>query len=62
MPNAIIEDAIVNLPAHLLDDVNAILQTPEYIQQIKDNKCAMSVYTYTDDNGEHRSIKWIDIE
>lgn len=62
MPNAIIDGAVINLPAHLLDDVNAILNTPEYIAQIKADKCAMSVYTYTDDNGEHRSIKWIDIE
>lgn len=60
MPNVIIEDAIINLPAHLIDDVRAILNTSEYIQQIKDNKCAFTIYTYSDDNGEHRSIKWID--
>ena len=49
MPNAIIDGSVVNLPSHLLDDVMA-------------DKCAFSVYTYNDENGEHRSIKWIDIE
>lgn len=62
MPNAILEDCIVNLPSHLLEDVNTILTTPEYIAQIKADKCAISVYVYTDENGEHRSIKWIDID
>lgn len=61
-PNAIIDEAVVNLPSHLLDDVKAILETPEYIEQIKADKCAFSIYTYNDENGEHRSIKWIDIE
>lgn len=61
-PNAIISDAIVSLPAHILDDVKAILATPEYIEQVKADKCAFRVYTYTDDNGEHRSIKWIDLD
>lgn len=62
MPNAIIDGVIVNLPAHLKEDVDAILSTPEYIKQIKDGKCAFSVYTYENSEGEHRSIKWIDIE
>lgn len=60
MPNAILSDCIVNLPAHLLDDVKAIISTPEYVEQIKADKCAIKVYTYSDVKGEHRSIRWID--
>ena len=60
MPNAVIDGKIVNLPAHLLADVQAILADSELINDIELGKCAFSVYTYTDDNGEHRSIKWID--
>lgn len=62
MPNVILTDCIVNLPSHLLEDVKTILNTPEYIEQIKNDKCAINVYTYQDENGEHRSIKWVDIE
>ena len=62
MPNAIIEGKVVNLPAHLLDDVNIILGDAELVKDIEDGKCGFSVYTYSDDNGEHRSIRWIDFE
>lgn len=62
MPNAIIDGKIVNLPTHLLDDVKIILSDESLISDIEAGKCGFTVYTYTDENGEHRSIRWIEFK
>lgn len=60
MPNAITDKAIINLPSHLVNDIEDILKSEEYINQIEDGKLYFSVYEYNDENGTHRSISWID--
>lgn len=63
MPNLITDDAVVNLPHHLIDDVSDILSHDEYINQIEAGDLYFSVYEYVDSNGyTQRSIKWIDKE
>ena len=61
MPNAIIDGTVINLPAHLLDDVKEIIADDSIVADIEAGKAGFTVYTYNDDNGEHRSVKWIDL-
>lgn len=63
-PNAIIENnLIVNLPRHLLDTVNEILDSNEYIQYIKDGHVGFSIYQYHSNkyNKDAYSVTWLDL-
>lgn len=62
MPNLVMDDKIVNLPSHLIEDVKDILSSDEYISQIEDGKLNFKVYEYSNDEGSFRSVQWIDVE
>ena len=58
-----LETCMVDLPAHCLEDVEAILNDPEMIEEIQNGKAGFSVVTYQDKNGVTRySVNWEDIE
>lgn len=63
-PNAIIENKlIVNLPRHLLETVNELLDDDKYIEYIKQGHVAFSVYQYHSNkyNKDAYSVTWLDI-
>lgn len=63
-PNAIIENnLIVNLPRHLLDTVNEILDNNEYVQYTKDGHVGFSIYQYHSSkyNRDAYSVTWLDL-
>lgn len=54
----IINGKFVNLPHHLNDDVSAILQ---HIDIIDDQKLGFKVRPYTSKYGQFYSVEWIDL-
>lgn len=63
-PNAIIDNKlIVNLPRHLLDTVNELLDDDKYIEYIKQGHVAFTVYQYHSNkyNKDAYSVTWLDI-
>lgn len=54
----IIEGKFVNLPKHLNDDVSAILQ---HIDVIDDKKLGFKVVPYKSKYGQFYSVEWIDM-
>jgi len=63
-PNAIIDNKlIVNLPRHLLDTVNELLDDDKYIEYIKQGHVAFNVYQYHSNkyNKDAYSVTWLDI-
>lgn len=63
-PNAIIENnLIVNFPRHLLDTVNELLDSNEYIQYIKEGHVGFKVYQYHSNkyNKDAYSVTWLDL-
>ena len=54
-----LDTCLVDLPAHLLNDVEAILEDPEMIDEIKAGHAGFSVVTYQDRNDVKRySVNW----
>lgn len=63
-PNTIIENnLIVNLPRHLLDTVNEILDNNDYIQYTKEGHVGFSIYQYHSNkyNRDAYSVTWLDL-
>ena len=63
-PNAIIENnLIVNLPRHLLETVNELLDDDRYIDYIKAGHVGFSIYQYhsTKYNRDAYSVTWLDL-
>ena len=63
-PNAIIENnLIVNLPRHLLETVNELLDDDRYIDYIKAGRVGFSIYQYhsTKYNKDAYSVTWLDL-
>lgn len=62
-PVAIIDGFLVNLPRHLLDAVQQMLDSDEIIQYIKDGHVAFKIYQYHSNryNRDAYSIEWLDI-
>lgn len=63
-PNAIIENnLIVNLPRHLLDTVNELLDNNDYIQYTKEGHVGFSIYQYHSNkyNRDAYSVTWLDL-
>lgn len=62
-PVAIIQGFLVNLPRHLLDDVNNILDNDDMIGAIKQGKAGFEIYSYhsTTYNKDAYSINWLDM-
>lgn len=63
-PNAIIDHKIiVNLPRHLLDTVNELLDDNKYIEYIRQGHVGFKVYQYHSNkyNKDAYSVTWLDI-
>ena len=63
-PNAIIENnLIVNLPRHLLETVNELLDDDRYIDYIKAGHVGFTVYQYHSSkyNKDAYSVTWLDL-
>lgn len=60
-PVAIIDGFKVNLPKHLLDDVQLILDSDEMIQAIIDEHLGFEIEPYNNARGHFYSIHWIDL-
>ena len=62
-PVAIINGFLVNLPRHLLDAVQQMLDSNEIVQYIKDGHVAFKIYEYHSNkyNRDAFSIEWLDI-
>ena len=53
----------VNLPAHMLEEVEAILKSPEDIADINAGRVGVYAYEYVNSNGgASYSISWTDLE
>lgn len=62
-PVAIIDGFLVNLPRHLLDDVQGILDNDDMIEAIKQGHAGFEIYSYhsTTYNKDAFSINWLDM-
>ena len=62
-PVAICEDCFVNFPAHMLEEVEAILKSSEDIEDIKAGKVGFIIEPYTTDEGNTcYGIRWADLD
>ena len=62
-PVAICNDCFVNLPAHMLEEVQEILKSAEDIADIKAGKVGFIVEPYTTDEGMTcYGVRWSDID
>ena len=60
---AALDEVLVNLPAHKVDDVKAIIAEPEAVDQINDGRCGFKIRAYVDNNNIDRyTIDWVDIK
>ena len=61
-PVAITDGALINLPAHLVEEVEEIRKDPEMVQEIKNGLVGMKVYQYdSKQRKDCRSIEWVDV-
>lgn len=61
VPIAIIDGFKVNLPKHLLDDIQLILDNDDMIQSIIDGKLGFEIEPYQNARGHFYTIRWIDL-
>ena len=63
-PVAILENGLLDLPAHQTENVTTILENPEMVEAIKAGKCAVKVVTYIAKkyNKECFTVDWVDVE
>lgn len=60
-PVAVIDDFKVNLPKHLLDDVQVIIDSNDMVQAILDGHLGFEIEPYTNGRGKFYSIQWLDL-
>ena len=62
-PVAIVDDFLVNLPRHLLDTVQQMLDDNEVIEYIKAGHVGFTIYQYHSNsyNKDAYSVTWLDI-
>lgn len=63
-PNAILENKLIaNLPRHLLDTVNQMLDDNRYIEYIKEGHVGFTIYQYHTNkyNKDAYSVTWLDL-
>ena len=58
----IIDGVLVNLPAHLTNEVKAIIESDEDVADINAGKVGFEVEEYDKDGKTLRGIKWVDID
>lgn len=62
-PVAILDSCFVNLPQHLLETAQDMLQEPETIQDIKAGRAGFEIETYTSREGRLcYGVRWLDIQ
>lgn len=62
-PVAITDGALINLPAHLLQEIEKIRKDPEMVAEIKAGLVGMKVYQYdSKQRKDCRSIEWVDVQ
>lgn len=62
-PVAILDGKLVNLPSHLVPEIEEIRSDEEMIKEIKDGKVGFRIYTYdSKQRKDCRSIEWVDID
>lgn len=59
---AILEDKLVNLPNHMLEEVESILEDEEDVADIKAGKVGFKIRKYESHNKDCYGIDWIDIQ
>ena len=61
-PVAVIQGFNVNLPKHLLEDIELMLTDEEVVTQINDGRAGFMVDTYTTkDNKEYYTVTWCNL-
>ena len=59
---AALDEALINLPAHKVEDVQSIIASPDAVAQINAGRCGFRIRPYTDSNNVERlTIDWCDI-
>ena len=60
---AVLNDRYVNLPNHLTDTVEKILEDQDAIDQINESRAGFRIYDYKNQNGQTSySVEFVDIE
>lgn len=58
----ILDSCFVNLPKHMVDDVDQILASGEDVEDIKAGKVGIEFYSYEGKDGKpHYSVNWVDL-
>lgn len=62
-PVVIIDNALVNLPKHLLDTCKQMLLDDEFVDAVNAGHVGFTIYTYTNKNSNALlySVRWMDI-
>lgn len=61
--SAALDDVLVNLPAHKVDDVQEIIADPAAVELINEGRCGFKIRPYVDNNKVDRlTIDWVDIK
>lgn len=60
-PLAIIDGFKVNLPKHVLKDVQMILDNEEMIQAINDGHLGFQIEPYENTRGQFYSVRWVEM-
>ena len=63
---AILEDRFVNLPQHMIEEIQGILADPEDVEAIKAGKVGFKIRTYESDKKKGKdktcyAISWVDL-
>lgn len=53
---------LVNLPSHLLETVQEMMEDEELVQAINECKFGFKVYQYDGKNGKGFSVRWVDLD
>lgn len=57
-----LDECYVNLPKHMLEDVESIIDSEEAVEAVNAGQCGMKIRPYEDRNGRDQlSIDWVDI-
>lgn len=58
-----LDDCYVNLPKHLMEDVEIIMDNPEAVEAVNAGRCGIKIRPYEDRNGKGQlSIDWANVE
>ena len=60
-PIAVTELFLVNLPKHLLDTVQEMMQDEEIASLANSGKLGFTIYQYTGKNGDGYSVNWVEL-